>query len=400
MEHLEHTWDTLNRIEGFMGEKKTEEKPKESKITQIPKKNDPINSFTFERPEYSTNKIIPSATPKKETRQELSLQKFPTVKKVIHNKSSSLPKDLEETLAKKMKLKILKKINESKNEMTSDRDFMTRVKEGLETKKKKIEDLVESNKKKEIAELKNPEINQNSKKMAERDTTSFITRSQKFTERLELKRKNKIEEKQKKEEEQIQEVQNKYKGKIDINEKYKSLMTWHNRKEESLKDQKQTKIDSLSKTCTFKPDIDKNSIKINYSKRGQNYNTNSDVVDRLYKDERLRRKHKNEILMNIYTPTFSPMINNRINSYDNGDFNTLNYSINNDGNRLNNSIRNESRIYNNSKKKTNTSFSVDKNENNFSTNYNNFFNTEANSNEAENFLKEKFKNVFNKFNLI
>lgn len=363
------------------------------------------------------SKIFTSNTSQKFSQKKLSIpiysmeqtQKYKT-KKIC--KASSLPKNLEA----KMSNKDFVKIKESKKEFSTT-EFMLREKEHLERKKKKIEMMEKETLIKELSELRNnPRINPKSKKIAGRDTNDLYTRNCKFTEKIELNRKAKIEAKKNIEAELIEEVKKKYQGiQVDITEKYRKLLNWKNNKELNIKAKKQEFLNTINEICTFKPDIDMKSKRINDVKKSLNTASNVNCINKLYLQDRLKIKHKKEILKNIYTPTFSPMINQKYSikntktnvncsfSHTLGNINLNNSFQKNTKSgkftelvKFNSQYRYTTRNYSSNckNKALDCSYSSDRNEE--LALCNDFF-TEVDTREVDNLLKERFKNVFKKY---
>lgn len=296
---------------------------------------------------YSPDVFCLSENESKTTRAEnsnSSLIKFKTSKHF--NKASSLPKNISPLLEikeSKNELTVTREAKQLKNLKANIQDFYNREMDYLDKRKKKIEEMAEISRKKELENvLECPPISKISRKIAEKNTNDFYTRQITFSNRIESKLKEKVEEQNKKEAEMIDKFHQKYKGKkVDMNLKYDSLVNWKKQKIEVIKEKQKNEYDTQIKKCSFKPTINKNSQKISGIKRACDSNTavtSRDTVSRLYKEETLKRKHKNEILMNIYTPTFSPIVyNNKINFGKN--YNQL-YTLTNDNNQLNNSFNN------------------------------------------------------------
>lgn len=399
------------------------------------------------------------------TTRNKDLNEIQTMKKFrtsnLFNKAASMPKNTNMNQIKELK-------NESTNQEEKQKDIKVNIEEFycknmdfLENRKKTLAVKREEYLKKELEEIQEiPIINKNSKKIADRDTNDFYTRVTKFSDKIKTEKKQKIEEKEKKEIELFEKNQEKYKGKcVDLKLKYEQFVQWKSKKNESIIEKQNNEIETQIKKCSFKPEINNNSKKISSIKRlyNSNYGENLDIVSRLYKEDPLKRKHKSDILTNIYTSTFSPITHknkfkfslnneNYLNQLNNSlNFNTTCHtitnfktgfnSINQKGvkdryktNRENNdsiydqfkkinidnmrkfkSVNRYSDSLENSEFKRNIINNLNQNKSNKLSssfhsgeeNYHNEFLTEANGNSRDfgNILKKKFENIFKKYNM-
>jgi hypothetical protein len=142
----------------------------------------------------------------------------------------------------------------------------------------------------------------------------FLTRMEKYTKLSNTKKKQRIEDEEskklKEEEKLIEEINKKYKKNLDktyLVEKINGLYEWEQNRIKKINTIKQSEIDKNFKECTFKPDIDKSSQKISTNKNKLACSENT--IERLYKQDIIKRKHKKEILEDIYSPSFAPIIN-------------------------------------------------------------------------------------------
>ncbi len=278
-----------------------------------------VNSFLVDTSKTSRNK---------EASKDTCLVKFNTLKQF--SKASSMPKNIAFYEIKECKSEFTGNVDKikPKNNKIDLEKFLLREVEHTEKKKRKLLDIQEYLRRKELEEVQEkPIINKESKKIANKDPSDFYTRINNYSNKVDIKIKEKIEEKQKEELCLIEKFQEKYKGKqVNMKEKYQNLMNWQNKKTDALREKHKLDFETINRTCTFHPEIDKNSKKITNEKRsyGLNINSDEDIFSRLYKEDLMKRRHKNEILKNIYTPLFSPMVNNKNDNI----YNQLNNSIN------------------------------------------------------------------------
>ena len=97
-----------------------------------------------------------------------------------------------------------------------------------------------------------------------------------------------------------------------INEKIKKWYEWDINRKEKI-NERQKSIESIKeKQNTYKPTINKKSKKLANIK-SQKYvyeipNKNNNIYERLYKDDVIKRKERQKILNQIYSPTFIPKL--------------------------------------------------------------------------------------------
>lgn len=172
-----------------------------------------------------------------------------------------------------------------------------------------------------------PEINKKSKKLGT-VSDDFLTRMEKHKEASDKRKKEMIEKQEQKKadmEKLLLEEMSKNTKKLDkgyVKELISSMYEWDNNRKEKINKLKEKESGKEFGECTFKPDINKNSAKMAASKKP--FLENGETVDRLYKQDVIKRKHKQEILQDIYAPSFTPLLNSR---YNNGNMLTeANYS--------------------------------------------------------------------------
>jgi len=262
-------------------------------------------------------------------------------------------------------------------------------------------------------------INKKSKNLAKKNNNedNFLTRSIKFTEKIHNKIKNLQEEKIKNEDKILNKnFKNLYQRKklSEIQENYYEQKNWKENIEEISRLKKEEEMEFALKNCTFKPRINQNSKKIAEMRKSLdvfsnefNYeNIESNTIDRLYKFDVEKRNKKINILKNIYTPTFSPVVSHRSISRKRNEqsvnLGSTCYTLTHvDSNKFQSNKRrklnlSETRDFSSHKRvycNTNTSFSSEKGD---LISYN-FITENDDTGNMDNMLKEKFKDVFDKF---
>ena len=134
-----------------------------------------------------------------------------------------------------------------------------------------------------------PRINSNSRQII-KNTKSFLERQASFVKKRKEKNKKMILEKQKKEEEICAKTRNVNK---DINTFLTHCTEWENKKKEKpIQLKKEIKVSSNRKSRPSEADIQIS-------------------LQRLYKDDVIKRKQNQSVLASIFTPSFIPNINKR-----------------------------------------------------------------------------------------
>ena len=159
---------------------------------------------------------------------------------------------------------------------------------------------------KQEAELKGvtytPRLNKNSMNMV-KGKKSFLERQASFEKKKQAKAQKLLEEKKKKEDEILKKSRNTKIQNKDINNFLTHCAEWENKKKEKitkmLKEKEQKEI--LCKTSSNK-------------KSKQNDSNLQNTLERLYKDDVLKRKQNQSVLTSIFTPSFTPRINKTKNS--------------------------------------------------------------------------------------
>ena len=154
---------------------------------------------------------------------------------------------------------------------------------------------------KQEAELKGvtytPRLNKNSMNMV-KGKKSFLERQASFEKKKQAKAQKLLEEKKKKEDEILKKSRNTKIQNKDINNFLTHCAEWENKKKEKitkmLKEKEQKEI--LCKTSSNK-------------KSKQNDSNLQNTLERLYKDDVLKRKQNQSVLTSIFTPSFTPRIN-------------------------------------------------------------------------------------------
>ena len=140
----------------------------------------------------------------------------------------------------------------------------------------------------------------------------FLERLAQNQEILRKKQEKLKEEKEKKLKEEKQKVKEKEKkiSKAMVNKKINEIYEWDAKRKEKIQrmeKMKKEKEQNELKNC-FKPQINNSSKKI--VRKHLNRSTDS-AFERLYKEDVMKRKEKNEILKTIYTPIFKPTLNKK-----------------------------------------------------------------------------------------
>jgi hypothetical protein len=175
-------------------------------------------------------------------------------------------------------------------------------------KKAKINELKKNNEEKEKNSHK-PTINKKSQEIASKNKEDFYSRQQKLIENKKKKNALLKEQLEKKEIEEInknnillehKKERKKKNRQKSMDEVVKTIYEWEEKRKQKLKNKIETKEKIITKDLKPKPKINKNSYKITV-------NRNPDkIFNRLYIDDVIKRKQKQEMLEQIYTPTFRP----------------------------------------------------------------------------------------------
>lgn len=223
-------------------------------------------------------------------------------------KKMMLAKEKQEQEMKQVKEKEKPKKNVNINGM------LNRFKDFQAEKNNKLQELKRKCQEQETSNCKAiPDINEHSKKIYT-NTEDFFQRLEKYKETSDQKKKDlaeKEENKKLEEEKKILEEMNKNNKKVDkqaLNDKINTMMEWENNRKNKINTLKEQETKKQIEKCTFKPELNKKSVKMASQKKellGQQEST----AERLYKQDVIKRKHKQEILQDIYAPSFSPIIN-------------------------------------------------------------------------------------------
>jgi len=195
--------------------------------------------------------------------------------------------------------------SKSKNSVNEMKKRMQKIQE---EKKKKIDKI--KNKKEEEVSFK-PNINPTSRQLFT-STEDFLTRQKKFSEQIEEK-KRKLQEKEEEKKikleteisEKIAEKHHKQFDPVHFEQKVNDMISWEKSRVERITQKQIEDSKKEFKECTFKPKINKQSAMIVSSKKSMM--DSPDAIKRLYNVDLEKRKKKNELLQDIYAPTFNPV---------------------------------------------------------------------------------------------
>ena len=220
-----------------------------------------------------------------------------------------------------------KKIKEKNNSMNKDliddhfSDVYKRFIEGEKRQKEKIAQMKRNKEEQENKKyLYRPKINKKSIELTSKNKEDFYTRQKKMME--EKKKKDALlrEKVKKKEKEEINKnnillsnnLSKKNKSnkgrKKSVDETIHKLYEWDKKRKEKINNKIKNKEKNLVTNIQKKPEINKKSYIITV-----NRNPNQ-IINRLYKIDIAKRKEKQELLNQIYTPTFQPNLIDKNNS--------------------------------------------------------------------------------------
>ena len=193
----------------------------------------------------------------------------------------------------------------SKDKSINDEKFSTTYQRFLDDDKKKKEKLEKMKKKKEEQDKKiylyKPEINKKSKEIASKNKEDFYTRQKKLMEQKQKKEALLHDKFNKKEKD------DKYKNrKKSVEETINKLYEWESRRKEKINKKIEKKEKEMEKEIQKMKAINKKSYKIKV-KRNPNH-----AVNRLYKLDVAKRKVKQEILDQLFSPTFQPIVSQNL----------------------------------------------------------------------------------------
>ena len=174
-------------------------------------------------------------------------------------------------------------------------------------KKEKITELKKENEEKEKNAHK-PIMNKKSQEIVSKNKEDFYSRQRKLIE--DKKKKNALlkEKLEKKEIEEInknnillmhQKERKKRNRQKSMDEAVKTMYEWEEKRKQKLKNKIETKEKIITKDLKQKPKINKNSYLITVNRKPDK------IFNRLY-DDVIRRKQKQEMLEQVYAPTFRP----------------------------------------------------------------------------------------------
>ena len=219
----------------------------------------------------------------------------------------------------------IKTKNNSMNKNIKDDKFLYIYKRFEEVEKKQKEKLAKLKKNKEEQDNKiylyKPQINKKSIELTSKNKDDFYTRQKKMME--EQKKKDALlrEKVKKKEREEINKTNSlltihnmsrKFRDKKNNKERRKSvdetinkLYEWDIKRKEKIRNKIKNKEKNLTINVQQKPEINKKSYQITV-----NRNPNQ-IFHRLYKVDIAKRKQNQEILDQIYTPSFQPFLGDK-----------------------------------------------------------------------------------------
>ena len=232
-------------------------------------------------------------------------------KRTVHNNKKNNNKNTN--IKNNKKISMNKDINEEL--------FSSVYERFLEKDKKKKEKLQKMKKYKEEQENKKylykPQINKKSIELTSKNKEDFVTRQQKLMEEKK-KRDNLLREKiEKQEKEEIdknnillshnfstkdENIKTIKKRRKSIDETINKLYEWEFKRKEKINNKIKIKENDIENITSNSPDINRKSYKIKV-KRNSNQ-----VINRLYKIDPKKRKEKQEMLNQLYTPSFQPII--------------------------------------------------------------------------------------------
>ena len=229
--------------------------------------------------------------------------------------------------AQKRQVNRNKKIKEKNNSMNKDlindnfSDVYKRLIEGEKRQKEKIAQMKRNKEEQENKKyLYRPKINKKSIELTSKNKEDFYTRQKKKMEEKKKKEALLREKVKKKEKEEInknnillfnnlsKKNKNNKDRKKSVDEAIHKLYEWDKKRKEKINNKIKNKEKNLVTNIQEKPEINKKSYIITV-----NRNPNQ-IINRLYKIDIAKRKEKQELLNQIYTPTFQPNLIDKNNS--------------------------------------------------------------------------------------
>ena len=262
-------------------------------------------------------------------RNDKMYKKQKTSKTIYNSPNQIAPEYLEEDVfslkSKKSKINRQNSLNSSMSNNSSEKFFQTyeRFKENQQKQKEKLEYLkkVKEDNENKICYFK-PKINKKSKRIKE----DFYTRQQKKLDDI-RKKNEELKLKLKKEEEKELYLHTISKrGKLaDVSKTICKLYEWENNRKQKINEKQKSVNEKTKKEILKKPKINKNSQKLVILNYYQFINKKPNIVnhdlnakdkesffERLILDEK-KRKERQTILNQIYSPTFTPNLHKHIN---------------------------------------------------------------------------------------
>ena len=184
--------------------------------------------------------------------------------------------------------------------------FEDDIKKRNENIEKKREELNNNNK---TIYTHKPKLNINKKFFDEQNNEDFLERQRKYIEEKKQKEEKYREDLIKKEDEKIQKTniipKNINKNKKEIDKRINDFADWDKKRKKEIEQKKKENEEKLVNEFDYIPKINKRSESL--AKKNKNRQKEDNVFNRLAKKDNVL-KEKQEILIQLYTPTFKPNI--------------------------------------------------------------------------------------------
>lgn len=289
----------LNKIE-----KKLESHSKNDK--KIEKKLN-FNESYLKKKSDNTKDEITFSNSKKVNKKELNIiinrlyNNEPKKRKKIENQKNN---SISVELTSKTEKHSTKRTKVNFSELYSR--FEDDIKKRNENIEKKREELNNNNK---TIYTHKPKLNINKKFFDEQNNEDFLERQRKYIEEKKQKEEKYREDLIKKEDEKIQKTniipKNINKNKKEIDKRINDFADWDKKRKKEIEQKKKENEEKLVNEFDYIPKINKRSESL--AKKNKNRQKEDNVFNRLAKKDNVL-KEKQEILIQLYTPTFKPNI--------------------------------------------------------------------------------------------
>jgi len=289
----------LNKIE-----KKLESHSKNDK--KIEKKLN-FNDSYLKKKSDNTKDEITFSNSKKVNKKELNIiinrlyNNEPKKRKKIENQKNN---SISVELTSKTEKHSTKRTKVNFSELYSR--FEDDIKKRNENIEKKREELNNNNK---TIYTHKPKLNINKKFFDEQNNEDFLERQRKYIEEKKQKEEKYREDLIKKEDEKIQKTniipKNINKNKKEIDKRINDFADWDKKRKKQIEQKKKENEEKLVNEFDYIPKINKRSESL--AKKNKNRQKEDNVFNRLAKKDNVL-KEKQEILIQLYTPTFKPNI--------------------------------------------------------------------------------------------